>query len=268
MRLKPFAALDLQPLAEVIGVRTLQAACVSIAIQLLLRKPFSGPVWRLNGVITASWLAADLCFVFVAPWRWGLPVVTEMRDHGVDSLALTFDDGPDPEITPHVLDALAAHEAKATFFLLQEPAEKYPDLVARMLREGHAVGVHGRAHDQQATRRASSIAADLAVAQTAIAALCDGRVPSLYRPPYGFKSLSVLRAAARRRLRVVLWSVDSRDYLLTDPKAIARRVGCLLRPGAIVLMHDGPGRTATADALPRILEEIARRGMKSDSLHL
>jgi len=253
--------MDVKPLITVIAIRAAQAAALSAIVQRALGWPFRGRLWRLNGAITTLLLAADICFVFIPFWRWGLPIVTDLAESGEPEIALTFDDGPDPEITPQILDILAAENVRATFFMLQDRAEANPDLVRRVVAEGHTVAVHGRTHEQLATRSARYVERELRTAAEAFAAMTSSSSPTLYRPPYGFKSLALLVAARRCRMRVVLWSIDSLDYLYRTPEAIAGRVCKRIRPRAIVLMHDGPGRHASIPALRMILPEIKRRGL-------
>ena len=148
--------------------------------------------------------------------------------------ALTFDDGPDPETTPRLLDLLARAGAKATFFLVGKRAAKHPGLVARLAAEGHAVGNHSWDHPALPRLPATAVAAQLRRAAPAIG---DPR-PRLMRPPYGDQSLKSHLAARRLGHTVVAWSVVGADWADDGAAAIAARLVAGLHPGAILLLHD------------------------------
>lgn len=148
--------------------------------------------------------------------------------------ALTFDDGPDPESTPPLLDLLTRHGARATFFLVGRRAAQAPELVARIAAEGHAVGNHSWDHPALPRLPAAAVTDQLRRTRDALG---DPR-PRLMRPPYGDQSLASYLAARRLGYRVIAWSVVGADWLDDDGQAIAARVLAGLRPGAIVLLHD------------------------------
>ena len=179
-------------------------------------------------------------------------------------VALTYDDGPDPERTPEVLDALAEYGVRATFFLLAERARRHPDVVARLVADGHEIGLHGDDH-----ARLSALPAREAVrrVKAARAALEDvaGRPVALYRPAYGAQTLGMLVGTRALGLDVVLWSAWARDWEPGTPEQAAHRAAEGVHPGAVVLLHDAsaeadpgerpdPART-TALLLDRLAEE-------------
>ncbi|WP_299131222.1 polysaccharide deacetylase family protein [uncultured Amaricoccus sp.] len=149
-------------------------------------------------------------------------------------MALTFDDGPDPETTPAVLDALARHGMRATFFLVGERAARYPELVARIAAEGHEIGNHGWDHPSLPTLPAAAVREQIARTRATLAP--HGQ--ALMRPPYGDQSLATHLAARRLGYKVVIWSVVGRDWLDEDAEAIAGRILAEAAPGAIALLHD------------------------------
>jgi peptidoglycan/xylan/chitin deacetylase (PgdA/CDA1 family) len=180
-------------------------------------------------------------------------------------VALTFDDGPDPEITPAVLDSLAEFKARATFFVIGMHLEEHAALGLRMVAEGHELGSHSWQHVRWQNfygRRAQ--ATDLARSAYFIQQITGASTEPLYRPPIGLKSPPLARAAHARHIRMIAWSVHSRDTTMNDPKRVAARVLARIAPGDIVLMHDGhdlPGRHrhVGAQALPLILAGLNDR---------
>jgi peptidoglycan/xylan/chitin deacetylase (PgdA/CDA1 family) len=193
------------------------------------------------------------------PVDWAMKTATHgSRDRR--TVALTFDDGPDPERTPALLDALAELRAPATFFLLGSRVDAHPELAARIAREGHELGNHTYSHRYLPLARSRSVARELAAADAAIAR-ATGVVPSLARPPYGGRSPANVRAFARGGKRVVLWDVNSFDWKGAGPADIAHRVLARVRPGSIVLMHEArQGGEATVAAVRLLVPELRARG--------
>jgi peptidoglycan-N-acetylglucosamine deacetylase len=180
-----------------------------------------------------------------------------------EAVALTFDDGPS-EYTGRVLALLEALHVPATFFVVGAQAEAHPELVELELAAGMAVGNHSYSHPWRTPFAGLSrgrILAELDRGARALQRL--GASPALFRPPGGTVSPFVLRAAASRDERVVLWSVDSRDWEAgTTADEIVSRVLGSVEAGSIVLMHDGGGnREATLAALPLIVAGIRARGL-------
>ena len=174
----------------------------------------------------------------------------------MDTVALTFDDGPYPETTPALLAALGG--TRATFFLWGEHAAAHPDLVRAIAAAGHAIGNHTWTHPQLTTL--SPAARDQEVRRTQdLLTRLTGLRPALFRPPYGDTDASVARTLAAHELTEVLWSVDTRDWAGCSADEIVAAAGDA-QPGGVVLMHEG--RPATVAAVPRILAALAARGLR------
>jgi peptidoglycan/xylan/chitin deacetylase (PgdA/CDA1 family) len=180
------------------------------------------------------------------------------------SVALTFDDGPSPRYTPRVLAMLTRLHVHATFFVIGYLAATYPELVRRERRLGMAVGNHSYNHPEVppfGDLPPRLLRDEIALSAQILAKL--GGTPALFRPPGGSTSAGLVRAAAALGQRVVLWSVDPADWSPgSSSRTIAKRVLGAVRPGSIVLLHDGGGdRSATVAALPAIVRGIRRRGL-------
>jgi len=155
-------------------------------------------------------------------------------------VALTFDDGPDPEITPQVLDVLAQNGARATFFVIGKSLAAQIQLGRRMLDEGHVIGNHSWQHSRwQNFRQFAWHLREIGQCDKAIATLASGQRPRLYRPPVGLKTPELARAVWVHGLTLVAWSLHSHDTWLRDPERIAHRVLTKIHGGDIVLLHDG-----------------------------
>jgi peptidoglycan/xylan/chitin deacetylase (PgdA/CDA1 family) len=181
------------------------------------------------------------------------------------AVALTFDDGPSPEYTPRILAALRRLHVKATFFVIGYLADEYRSLVRRERRAGMSVGNHSYNHPLvPAFDTLPQALLDDEIAQGAASLRHAGVTATLCRPPEGSFSGVVVRAAKALGERVVLWSVDPADW---EPGAstagIVAHVLSAVRPGSIVILHDGGGdRSATVAALPAIVKGIRARGLK------
>jgi peptidoglycan/xylan/chitin deacetylase (PgdA/CDA1 family) len=175
------------------------------------------------------------------------------------SVSLTFDDGPDPEFTPQILDILRAHGARATFFLIGERADREPDLVARILDEGHELGNHSFTHPHFEQLSWSGAIEEIDRTEEVLAR--TQRAPTgLWRPPRGKLSWTSIGPARRRGLRLVMWTVDLKDFRAPSAAAILRRLAAQpLQPGDIILYHGH--NNAALEALPEIIRTISASGL-------
>ncbi|MFF8596062.1 bifunctional polysaccharide deacetylase/glycosyltransferase family 2 protein [Streptomyces sp. NPDC015220] len=188
-------------------------------------------------------------------------------------LVLTFDDGPDPTWTPKVLDVLRKHHAHAVFFVTGTMTSRYPDLVARMVAEGHEVGLHTFNHPDLSYQSRSRIDRELSQNQLAITGAAGVRT-SLFRPPYSSfadamdnRSWPVTRYVGGRGYITVVNTADSEDWKKPGVARIIRNATPRNGEGAIVLMHDSGGdRHQTVRALDRFLPELQARGYRFDNL--
>jgi peptidoglycan/xylan/chitin deacetylase (PgdA/CDA1 family) len=194
------------------------------------------------------------------------PVVTHGK-RAQRKVALSFDDGPDPAMTPAVLDVLARHQARATFFVIGRALDAHRALGQRIVREGHELGNHSwrhsRWHGLLSTR---AHAMEIQWTADAISEVNGGH-DALFRPPLGLKSPPLARAARNQGARLVTWSLHSRDTYYREPSRIARYVLDRVRPGDIILLHDGhdlPGhkRRACAAATDLILQGLSQAGLE------
>jgi peptidoglycan/xylan/chitin deacetylase (PgdA/CDA1 family) len=192
----------------------------------------------------------------------GLP-----RAVGGDGVALTFDDGPHPDGTPAVLEVLASFGAVATFFVIGEQVARRPELVRRVLAEGHAVALHGHVHRCQLGLTRAQVRDDLDRGRAAVEDAA-GVALSRHRPPFGVYSPAGLERVRRMGLSPLLWATWGKDWRkFTTPVRIANRAVTTARPGDAILLHDADfyssrgSHERTAAALPLILDVLKARGI-------
>jgi len=182
-------------------------------------------------------------------------------------VAITFDDGPDPEWTPQILDILKAANVKAAFFLVGVEAERYPNLVRRIVDEGHEIGNHTYYHPNLALCWPEHVRLELNATQLLIESI-TGRATTLFRPPYAadtspsqISELVPLQIAQDLSYLVVLENIDPQDWARPGADIILQRIKQQRRDGNIILLHDAGGdRSQTVEALPRILDWLHTRG--------
>lgn len=238
---------------------------------------------------------AGLAALALAPRRWPLVAVALLADHCAiagaglwprsallgpnlsrlpesaarrGEVALTFDDGPDPAVTPRVLDLLDRHGARASFFCIGRRAAACPELAAEIARRGHAVENHSHTHPHAfVLYPPRALGREIDAAQAALARAA-GRAPRLFRAPAGLRSFLLERELAARGLALASWTRRAFDTVRGRPQAVAAALLAGLAPGDVLLLHDGgSARTAggspvVLEALPRVLDGIAERGLR------
>lgn len=175
-------------------------------------------------------------------------------------IAMTFDDGPSATLTPKLLDLLAAHHIKATFFVIGENVAEHPEIVARAAREGNEIGNHSWSHPNFGKMSDDGVRRQLQQTDDAIKN-ATGKRPTLMRPPYGS-----ITTREKRWIHdefgydIILWDVDPNDWKRPGPAVVRARILKETRPGSIVLSHDiHPG---TIEAMPSTFDELEAKGFK------
>lgn len=240
--------------------------------------------WQPTLLIRASMLLHVLALIAViaAPtqWRWALGAV--LANHALltllglwprsqwlgpnwtqlpaaatarNEIALTIDDGPDPIITPQVLDILDRHAAQATFFCVGEKAARYPDLCREIVRRGHAVENHSQHHRHSfALMGPAGFMRELQAAQDTLTQI-TGQPPQFFRAPAGIRNPLLDPVLARLGLRLASWSARGFDTRIGDAARVNNRLLRSLHAGAILLLHDG-NAARTPDGIPAILDVL------------
>ncbi|MCW3054370.1 MAG: oligosaccharide deacetylase, partial [Chthonomonadales bacterium] len=172
-------------------------------------------------------------------------------------IALTFDDGPDPQCTPQVLDILAKYNAHATFFVVGVHIPGHEKLLQRMIAEGHVVGNHTYSHPTNV----SAVRARLEISRTeALIVKATGQTPTCFRPPYGKTNTALVAQAKQHGYGVFLWTIDPGDTRGNGTRSLIRGVLSAPECGDILLLHDGIGHQASVDAVEPILEALSAKG--------
>ena len=238
-----------------------------LALLAVLLRPDSWP-WALGAVLANHLLITALGLWPRSHWlgaNWTrLPDAAATRNE----IALTIDDGPDPRVTPQVLDVLDRYRARATFFCIGELAARHPALCRQIVARGHAVENHSQHHRHHFSL--SGIAGytrEIQAAQDTLAGI-TGQPPMFFRAPAGLRNPFLAPVLARLGLRLASWTARGFDTRSGDAGKVAGRLLAKLHPGAILLLHDGhaaltaSGRPVILEVLPRVLEAAADAGLR------
>jgi len=193
------------------------------------------------------------------------PTVPQRNSYGrvetsMPFLAMTFDDGPHPVNTPRLLDILKAHDVKATFFVVGTNVRRYPQIVRRMVSEGHEIGNHTVNHGDLTKMSPAAVEKELGTAHNSIVD-ATGIAPRLMRPPYGAITSSQ-KSWIKQKFGYpsILWSVDPEDWKKPGVSVVTSRLINGARPGGILLAHDI--HKPTIDAIPAVLKRLRQKGFQ------
>lgn len=253
------------PLISILGLLTI-LVLVSLVLDYLrlLRRPARIGLWlAMLGIIAGFFLTAT---AVMPDNRFYGPAFSEVKT-SQKMVALTFDDGPYPPYTEQVLDVLREYKVPATFFVIGRNAEKHPELVRRIVAEGHQIGNHTYNHVDLLKTNRRGIADEIDRTNRLLQTI-TGDMPHVVRPPHGFRDSVVIDAMTERKLKVVEWSVSSRDWTNPGVDAIVRRTIGKVRNGSVILLHDGDGvaqsasRAQTVEAARQIIRELLAQGYR------
>lgn len=176
-------------------------------------------------------------------------------------VALTFDDGPDKEITPGVIDILTKYQVKGSFFFIGEKVQKNQDVVKKAYHAGNLVLSHSFYHNDLSKEGKTKIAEDLRMSNEAIEDVI-GKSPALFRPPYGAINEHVISTAKDQNLKIVFWSIDTLDWSQKESNNISHNVLKNVRNGDIILFHSNEDKIETLKALPSIIMGLQKKGFQ------
>lgn len=173
-------------------------------------------------------------------------------------LAMTFDDGPHPSLTPKLLDILKARNIKCTFFVIGKNAQMYPNIIRRMIAEGHEVANHTWTHASLTSLSDEQIRSELKRSEDALVAAANYR-PHLIRPPYGAVNARIKQLIfSEFGYSTIMWSVDPQDWRRPGVSVVTSRLVNGARPGSIMLAHDI--HPPTIQAMPAVFDQLLARG--------
>jgi peptidoglycan/xylan/chitin deacetylase (PgdA/CDA1 family) len=266
--MSPFARyLNWEPSPFVKAFMLMLAGAVALVAWRPALWPWAAGVIGINHIISTIaglWPRSSL----LGPNLLSLPAAAAQRGE----VAITIDDGPDPEVTPQVLDILDRHNAKATFFCIGEIAERHPALCREIIRRGHTIENHSQHHNNLFSLFGPrKIYREILHAQGVLATI-TGYTPRFFRPSAGLRNVFLDPVLASLGLQLVTWCKRGFDTRETDPGSVLKRLLRNLKGGDILLLHDGnaaktqAGTPVILEVLPSLLEHMAQAGLRSVSL--
>ena len=218
------------------------------------------------GLGVAVFLIATFCVFFDQALLTRKDTVYRVKT-AEKKVAITFDDGPSPEWTPKILDELKKAGIKATFFMIGHHVQKYPDIARRVAREGHQIGNHSYAHSVMFYYTPDELEEDIKYSEFVIKEV-TGQTTKCFRPPKALITSREKEKIKAMGYEVVLWSLNSKDWVTFDDKYIVRYILRNVRNGDIILFHDSGGvfkaeggnRCETVSTIPLLAEKLKERG--------
>jgi len=242
------------------------------AAAALIARPRAWP-WTLsallaNHVVLAAAGLWPRSHLLGANWT-RLPERGDLAPRGV---AITIDDGPDPDVTPRVLELLEGYEARASFFCIGERVLRYPDLAQEIVRRGHVIENHSQRHRHNFSLLGpGAMSSEVSQAQESIYRV-TGSSPQFFRAPAGLRNPFLDPVLTRLKLRLASWTRRGFDTVSADAEAVVRRLAKPLLAGELLVLHDGHaartrrGQAVILDVLPRLLDALRVRGLKCVTL--
>jgi len=217
-------------------------------------------------VLLAALVVAIFCVFFDEAFLTRKGTIYRVHE-SAKLVALTFDDGPSPVWTPQILDALKRAHVKATFFMLGEHVERYPEIARRVAAEGHEIGNHSYDHHVLLFYRNDQMEKEIRRGEAAIRDV-TGKTTVYFRPPKSWLTTREKNTINAMGYRVVLWSLNSKDWVTFDDRYMVPYLVNNVRPGDIILFHDSGGvfkpeggdRHQTVQTIPRLIEELRKKG--------
>jgi peptidoglycan-N-acetylglucosamine deacetylase len=253
------------PLLLISGALHLGAAAALIA------RPRYWP-WALGGLVANHIVLAGAGLwprsQFLGPNLTRLPARSDLKG----GVAITIDDGPDPDVTPQVLEQLDSHRARATFFCIGERVLQYPDVAQEIVRRGHVIENHSQRHRHNFSLLGpQAMSAEISRGQESIVRV-TGSSPLFFRAPAGLRNPFLDPILARLQLRLASWTRRGFDTVSADADAVFRRLATPLRSGDILLLHDGHaartrrGAAVILEVMPRLLDALQAQGLTTVTL--
>lgn len=220
----------------------------------MLIKRFGRSLWSLGLLVIFGGLAG--LNLQEALWCNARMIVRVPTTHKV--VALSIDDGPHVKTTPEILAVLREKKVHATFFVLGSNAEKHPNLLAQQLADGHELGNHAYSHALLPSLSKERIDTELSKTERAIVAA--GYKPTLFRPPGGEYNKKVLALAQDKGYTIIMWTIDPSDWQCPPASTVVDRVMAQVKPGSIILLHDGQYPLPTPKALGIMIDRLRDQG--------
>lgn len=248
-------------LGKLITRRVVYPATLILLLGLVLLDYFVTVPWYTYALVVLAWFLITLCGSFFIQWNFHFKSRHSNKNTPQNWVSITFDDGPNPEFTPKVLALLKKYGAKATFFCIGQKNEKHPDLLKKIISEGHTVGNHTYSHSRSfGFYGFERVKSELQQAMTVVENI-TGLTMNLYRPAFAVTNPSIEKAVKNLALLPIGWNVRSLDTTARTENMVLRRITSRVGKGDIILLHDTSSKTVAV--LERLLVFLQEKNLQS-----
>ncbi|SHI61427.1 polysaccharide deacetylase family protein [Pseudozobellia thermophila] len=248
-------------LGHIVTRRVVYPTTVILLIVLVVLNTFIVVPWYVYALVILAWFLITLCGSFFIRWDFHLKSLHCNKQVADNWVAITFDDGPDPEFTPQVLDLLKKYGAKATFFCVGHKMERHPELLKRTIAEGHTVGNHTYSHSRAfGFYNTEEVKSELERAKAIVKDL-TGLTMDMYRPTFGVTNPSIEKAVKDLDLQSIGWNVRSLDTTARTENMVLKRITSKVSKGDIILLHDTSAKSVAV--LERLLVFLQEKNLQS-----
>ena len=238
-------------------------AILFLIVFILLRITMDISFWWLFRLIMV-WLILISIGSLHIRWNFFMHALHKNAKVNGELIAITFDDGPHPEFTPKTLELLKKYNAKATFFLIGRNAEKHPELVKKILSEGHIIGNHSYSHiNNFGFLSFKKVLVDIELGQAVFKRITNLKL-QFFRPPFGVSNPNISRAIKKLKLKTFGWRVRSYDTIARDPEKVYRKISTKIKKGDVILLHDSS--QLSIEVLEKLLQFLQNKNLKSVTL--
>lgn len=241
--------------------RVVYPATAFLLIGLVVLNTFTVVPWYVYALVILAWFLTTLSGSFFIRWDFHLKSLHSNKKIGQNWVSITFDDGPDPEFTPQVLDLLKKHGAKSTFFCVGHKVEKHPDLLKRIIAEGHTIGNHTYSHSRSFGFYSTEEVVSELERSKAIVKDLTGLTMDMYRPTFGVTNPAIEKAVKDLGIQSIGWSVRSLDTTARTENMVLKRITSKVSKGDIVLLHDSSAKSVAV--LERLLVFLQEKNLQS-----
>ncbi|WP_209402625.1 polysaccharide deacetylase family protein [Pseudozobellia sp. WGM2] len=248
-------------LGQLISRRVVYPTTVALLIILIILEFSFDVPWYVYTLVVLAWFLITLCGSFFIGWNFHMKSWHSNKKIEQNWVSITFDDGPNAEFTPQVLDLLKKYNAKATFFCIGHKIEEHPDILKRLLEEGHTVGNHTYNHSRSfGFYGMEEVKAELEKAKKTVKEH-TGLTMNLYRPAFGVTNPSIEKAVNQLKVQSIGWNVRSLDTTVRTEDMVLKRITSKVSKGDIILLHDTSAKSVAV--LERLLVFLREKNLQS-----
>ena len=241
--------------------RNINAIALAFLILWVLLSLFFPISWWFIPILAFLWFVITLCGSFLIQWNYHYPSLHSNKNSVAPIVSLTFDDGPNPEFTPKVLDLLKQYNSKATFFCIGRNIEEHPEIFKKIIADGHTIGNHTYSHSKSFGFYGTEKVIEELKRTNRLVFERTGLQMNLYRPAFGVTNPSIEKAVKKLNLNSIGWNVRSLDTTPRTAEMVLHRITCKISKGDVVLLHDTSEKTILV--LERLLLFLKEKKLQS-----